>query len=270
MAIDVSTFYIDIASGTTVTKGQAIPMIIKDGPSVVRSGIGAALLKRVISFKIGSSGVGFNVEVKNSDWVDPIINDAPALGPTLLDRRTSAYQSGNSCPLTPNSSWYVVAVPQQSGTVSADCSILCTIEVDYPSVSAIVDPDALVGIPCTLTEEMSITTNAAGACGAASWDVVNVDIFKAGYEYALQKANIDLSGSSVSNVAGFVSITNAAGMRGLSRTIPVSGNNEAICMIVEYASKLVKGPMDIRLMLFETTATARDAKIVMDYVKRRI
>lgn len=265
MAIDVTTFVIDVPSGTSLTAGEEIQMKVKDGPAVVRSGYGAALLKRVISFKMGAGGVGFRTKLQNSDWVDPVINDAPALGATVLDRRTSAYQSGNSCPLTPNSSWYAAIVPQESKTTTADMSIFMTVEIDYPSISNIVDPDALVGTPCTLIQDFSLTTNAIGAAETAGWVTINADIFKAGYQYALQKVNIDCPGNT--NVCGLLSLSNAAGMRGISRTVPVMGNNEAICMIIEYASKLVKGPMDIKLMLFESAATARTVDVIMDYVK---
>ena len=271
MAIDVSTFAVDIPSGTTVTAGQVIPLSIKDGPGVVRSGNGPAILKRVISWKTNASGFNAFVHVKNSDWVDPIINDTPFMGATVLDRRTSAYQSGNSCPLTPNSSWDVALVVAQSGTASTDTSFFVTIEVDYPNISAIVDPDALIGIPCTLQQSFTITPDAAGTAASAGWHVVNVDILKAGYEYALQKATINVTGTNPGNVTGLVSISNAAGMKGLSRTIPVCGNIESIGMIIEYASRLVKGPMDIRLMLFEPgTPISRDVIITFDFVKRRV
>ena len=268
MAIDVSTFILDVPSGTTFTKGEEIDFIIKDGPAVVRSGFGEAKLKRVLAWKSGSGGIGSYAKVQNSDWIDPLYNDTPVLNATALDRRTPAYQSGDSCPLTPNSSWSVKLVPAWSGTTSADTTYFVTIEVDYPSVSAVVDPDNLIGIPATLQQDFTLTSNANGAGATAKWDVINTDMFKAGYAYALQKASI--AGYSANGVVGLLSISNAAGMRGLTRTIPVCGDASAIGMIIEYASTLVKGPMDLRLMLFETTATSRTITVSMDFVKRRI
>lgn len=41
--------------------------------------------------------------------------------------------------------------------------------------------------------------------------------------------------------------------------------------MIEYASKLVKGPMDISYKLFVSgTATTSNLKLTLDFVKRRI
>ncbi len=263
--IDTSMFALDIASGTAVTAGQEIPLKCVDGPAVVRSGRGAALLKRMQTLRIGTAGVGFLVKIKTSDWVDPVINEAGPMGTTTMDRRTGGYQSGNNCPLTPNSSWEVVAIPLGSTTTTGDVSLLALIDIDYPSVSSIVDPESLPGIPCTITESIQAAGNAAGSAETATWTGGNFDIFKAGYEYALQKCS---AATSANGAIVFVQISNAAGMAGLSRIIPVYVDPNTICNIVEYASKLVKGPMDIKIKAFATGTLTYT--IIMDYVKRRI
>ena len=262
--IDSSMFALDIASGTAVTAGQEIPLKCVDGPAIVRSGRGAAILKRMQSLRIGTAGVGFIIKIKNSDWVDPVINECGTLDLTTMDRRTGGYQSGNNCPLTPNSSWEVVAVPLGSTTTTGAVSLLALIDIDYPSVSSIVDPETLPGIPCTITHEIAVTPGAAGGAETATWTGGSVDIFKAGYEYALQKCSA-AAGSNGDIV--FVQISNASGMGGLSRIIPVFVNPNTICNIIEYASKLVKGPMDIKIKAFGSSTSFL---IIMDYVKRRI
>jgi hypothetical protein len=96
-----------------------------------------------------------------------------------------------------------------------------------------------------------------------------VDIFKAGYEYAIQKMELL---SPLAIVAGFVALANAAGMGGLQRIMPVTGIYESIRNKVEYSTKLVKGPMDIKFMLFNNSATpgTETPQIIMDYVKRKV
>lgn len=265
MAIDTSVFAVDIPAGA-VTVGQVFECTCTDGPAVVRSGRGAALLKRMTSFKVGASGAGFAMYFVNSDWIDPVINECGGVNATAFDKRTGLYQSGNDCPMTPNSSWRVYAVVTAAGTATAG-TLFGLIDIDYPSVSSIVDPDALPGIPTSIeVDEGSYTSIAAGSFIGSGWVGGSVDIFKAGYEYALQKVSILKSSSTVC----LVSISNAAGMGGLNRIVAASGDPTAIRPIIEYASKLNKGPMDVKIKAVHTSAASDNAVVLMDYVKRKV
>ena len=70
--------------------------------------------------------------------------------------------------------------------------------------------------------------------------------------------------------AGFIYLSNAAGMGGLSRVIPVNAVSSAIRTTIEYASKLVKGPMDVGVMMFAAVATTADLYMIHDFVKRKV
>ena len=272
MAIDSSLFMVDIPAGTYAA-GDKVTLNIKAGPSVVRSGRGAALLKRMTVGIIGNtsgSTTGWKISAKNSDWVDPMTSMTVSLFEyTALDERNAAIQRGNDCPLTPNSSWEVTAECIAGGTTTVDNSIFALLDIDYPAVSSIIDPDNIPGIPATIEYNYpaAISINALGSAGTSSWEDVNVDIFKAGYEYALQK--IEMAGIYG---AGFVALANAAGMAGLCRIIPLSSQPPSIRNKIEYATKLVKGPMDIKILLFNNsgTATTGTPNLLMDFVKRKV
>lgn len=272
MAIDSTLFTVDIPAGT-YTAGDKITLSCKAGPSVVRSGRGAAILKRLTTGMLGNvsgSISHWKISVKNSDWIDSMTSlTASLLDVTALDERTGAIQRGDDCVLTPNSSWDVVATCVVGSTTTVANTIFALIDIDYPSVSSIVDPDALPGIPTTIdyTPPAAITLNGLGSVTAATWNEVNVDIFKAGFEYALQKVEmIGFVG------CGFIALANAAGMAGLCRIMPLSAAASAIRNKVEYATKLVKGPMDIRFLICANSATPSTAtpNILMDFVKRKM
>lgn len=270
MAIDTSLFLADIPAGTYAV-GDKVPLTIKAGPSNVRSGRGAAILKRTTVGIIGTASGSLSywkISVKNSDWVDPMKSaTAPLSAATALDERSGCIQRGNDCPLTPNSSWEVVAECVYANTTTVANTIFALIDVDYPSVAAIVDPDALPGIPATIDiSPGTITSHGLGAGAGATWDVFNVDIFKAGFEYALAKVE------AINTPTGFMAIANAAGMGGLCRIIPVATTVENIRNKVEYATKLVKGPMDVMFMGFANSATPGTAtpNVLFDFVKRRV
>lgn len=273
MAIDSSLFMADIPAGT-YAPGDKVTLNIKAGPEVVRSGRGAALLKRVtvgILGTVSGSASYWQISVKNSDWVDEMKSAAaPISAATALDERSGCVQRGNDCPLTPNSSWEVVATCTGAGTTTVANSIYALIDIDYPSVSSIIDPDKLPGIPATITYQSpsAITLHGLGASAAATWSVDNADIFKAGYEYALQKVET----SNLSGGSGFMALANAAGMAGLCRIIPIASPSENIRNKVEYATKLVKGPMDIKFMVFANSATPGTATplTLLDFVKRKV
>lgn len=264
MAIDTSLWAADIPA-QAYSVGDVVELTCTDGPAIVRSGRGAALLKRISSFKQGVTGVSFKMYFQNSDWIDPVINEIAPASNTTFDRRTGGYQSGNNCPLTPNSSWRVYAVCTSAGTATTG-TIFGLIDVDYPSVSSIVDPDAITGIPTTIEMHDTVTTIAQGSFIGSAWAGSSQDFFKAGYEYALQKVSV---WGGTGNLA-FVKISNAAGMGGLSRIVPSFTNTESIRAIVEYASKLVKGPMDVNYKVVSSSAASLGIELYMDYVKRRV
>lgn len=269
--IDVSLFGASVPAGT-YSAGDIIPLKCIDGPSVVRSGRGAAYLKRLTSgvlINASGSATYWKVKVKNSDWVDDAASYTAFLNEVAaLDPQSGAVQDGQNCPLTPNSSWEVVAECTSGGTTTIGNSIFCTIDIDYPSVSSIVDPKQLSGIPTSLENSIS-TSYQASDIESANWTTINVDMFKAGYEYALVKPELRTAGGAA---VGFIKISNAAGMAGLTRIIPTASNVGNLRNNIEYASKLVKGPMDLSLMLFSQTGSAVTgvtAYLNLDFVKRR-
>lgn len=270
--LDVTVFGKTLAAGTYAA-GDVVQLGCIDGPKNVRSGRGAAILKRITSvMAIAASGsmTWWKVHVKNSDWIDDAASlTAPLSDPTALDLQSGCVQDGQNCPLTPNSTWEVWAECTVGGTTTIDNSIICTIDVDYPSVSAIIDPKSLVGFPTTIAD--TITTNLQKAdIENAAWTNHSVDIFKAGYEYALVKPEIRSSGGAS---AGLIKIADAAGMSGLARIIPISTPVSNLRNYIEYAGKLVKGPLTIGYMLFSATGTAvtgSNVELTLDFVKRRV
>lgn len=271
MAIDSSLFGATIPAGT-YTVGDTIQLGCIAGPSVVRSGRGVAQLKRVTTgLLIAATGSEsfWIIKVKNSDWIDEMSNlSCPLEASTALDERTGAVQSGNNCGLTSNSSWIVTAECVVGSTPTIANSIFAIIDVDYPSVSSVIDPDALTGIPTSIIEKKSSMACQASSISTATWTVDNVDIFKAGYEYALTKTEMVVD----TGVSGFIALSNAAGMGGLTRIVPVTNGTHSIRNKMEYATKLVKGPMDIKYMLFSTTgsATTGNVTLIMDFVKHKV
>lgn len=270
--LDTTVYGKTLAAGTYAV-GDVVELGCIDGPANVRSGRGAAVLKRISAFMlISASGstTQWEVSVQNSDWVDPVINMTAFLdNATALDKQSGSIQDGQNCPLTPNSSWKVVATCITGATTTVANSIMCVIDIDYPSVASIIDPTALVGIPATIKDNLSVTLQAANI-ESAVWQGHSVDLFKAGYEYALVKAELK-TGTNLAT--GLVKITDAAGMMGLSRAIPTAAASSNLRNFIEYASKLVKGPLTISYMLFSPTGTAITGvttDLLLDFVKRRV
>ena len=270
MAIDVSSFAADLPAATYAA-GDVVTLANVDGPANVRSGRGRAILKRISSFMLSNATTGtthWRVEVQNSDWIDKAASFAvPMVEATAMDTRSGAIQPGHDCELTPNSSWQVIAVCVSGGTTTTANSITCDIEIDYPQVSAIIDPTTLPGTPTSISMNNAVTINAVGSATTAKWDVYNVDIFKAGFEYALEKIEIQ---PSTGGVCGFIKLSNAAGMGGLSRIMAIAGARQNIRPVIEYASKLVKGPMDISFKLFAASSGTATVDTTLDFVKRRM
>lgn len=273
--IDTSMFYAKIPAGA-YSKGDVVEFKIKDGPANVRSGRGAAILKRIIGLSITSAS-GYEsywrIHVQNSDWIDDaIVTNGNLFALTILDQHSGAIRIGNDTSLTPNSSWKVWAECIAATTTTADNSLVCLIDIDYPQVSSIINPDNLVGTPASIPHDVaSIPFYSPSDVDVAAFTVENVDFLKAGWQYALQEISI-FSNSNGGGIAGFIKISNAAGMGGLSRIVPVGALPDGIKQTISYASLLVKGPMDICYMVFKgsgSTSTT-DIETLFDFVKRKM
>lgn len=268
MAIDSTLFGVNLPAGA-YSVGQVLDLGVISGPANVRSGRGKATLKRIFSGALVSNSTYWRIHVKNSDWIDDASNLAGYLNQaTCLDVHSGMTQFGNDCDLTPNSGWQVYAECIAGGTSTVDTSLFCLIDIDYPQVSAIQDPDRLIGVPTSITLDMpSVPVFANGAIESLSWKTENVDYFKAGYEYCLQEISATAGAGSF---VGFVALSNAAGMGGLRRIIPINNIDAGIRSTIQYASKLVKGPMDISVALFAVSAGSASLYMVHDYVKRSV
>lgn len=267
MAIDTTIFAADIPAGT-YTVGDVVPLVCVDGPANVRSGRGKAILKTILAAQFATNTPFWRIHVKNSDWIDdmesfagPIINQY-----TVFDEESGAVQKGHDCALTPNSGWQVYAECVIGGTSTAANSLFALIDIDYPEVGGVTDPKKAVGFPTSVPYDKSLTTNAFGTLTAASWLSESIDYFKAGYKYVLDAVEMSSSGAGV---VGFVAFSNAAGMGGLTRIIPVASYTSAIRHSIKYSSVLQKGPMEVRLKLFQATAATVSVQTVHDYVKQK-
>ena len=266
MAIDSSLFAADLPAGTYAV-GDTVPLVCVHGPTNVRSGRGSAILKRIFSGMLVANNTVWRIHVKNSDWIDEAVNYSGYLDlTTCMDTHSGMCQFGNDAALTPNSAWQVYAECVEGATSTVASSLFALLDIDYPQVSAITDPDKLQGIPTSILMDVAgAPINSHGTMTSSAWKVINVDYLKAGYQYCLQE--ISVRGTFA---CGFVAMSNAAGMGGLSRIVPVNASASAIRATIEYASKLVKGPMDVGLFLFNTTAATANITMIHDYVKRAV
>lgn len=263
MALDSSLFGASIPAGTYAA-GDRIPMPCIRGPAVVRSGYGAALLKKI--FTVGTAG-GFKIVVKNSNWVDSMSNPVLAMSETTLDDNSTSIQRGHDCDLMPNSSWEVYAEAYSAVTTTANTSIFALLDIDYPSVSSIANPRVEKGAPVTtdmITPTVTILADTADPA-TMPWTTFTVDILKAGYRYLLAQASF-MAGAATT--IGFIEISGAAGQNGLARIVPVraTGNN-GIRYLIDYSTPLVKGPMNIAVAGMGTAGTTTPY-LYLDWVKR--
>ena len=270
MAIDSVMFAADIPAGT-YTAGDIIPLVCVDGPANVRSGRGAAKLKNVFCGMFRGVAPFFRVHVKNSDWIDEVDSFAAPLtatgSNTAFDVESGASQGGHDCNLTPNSGWQVYAEVVIGGTSTNANSVFALIDIDYPEVGGVTDPKKAVGFPTSIPYDIAtIPTFAYGGMVGASWSSQSVDYFKAGYKYVLDTAEMLPTGTSA---LGFIAFSNAAGMGGLTRIIPIMPSAESIRYNVRYSSVLQKGPMDIKLKMFQATAGTTSIVMAHDYVKQK-
>ena len=272
--IDSTLFGADIPAGTYAA-GDVVELGVIAGPSAVRSGRGTPILKQIITGMLGTvsgSISSWRIFVQNSDWVDSMCNHPGWMTDTIaFAEESSNVQNGCDCVLTPNSGWRVWAECLSAVTTTVDNSLFALVDIDYPQNGGVIEPDKVQGFPTSIQYDKGSTTlYGLGKIKNAKWDVENVDSFKAGYKYTLQKATItSLGGSGF----GFLALSNAAGMAGLTRIIPVTGLTTSIRAKIRYASVLSKGPMDVKTMLFNNTAsdvTASGLLINADWVKKKI
>lgn len=268
MAIDSSLFAGEIPAATYAV-GDVIPLECIAGPATVRSGRGAAVLKGMTTgVGVAASVAKFAIHIQNSDWIDDTVNiglPTPATQ-TSLSRKAGAYQTGHECNLTPNSSWRIWAECIRAGTTTAAVSAWALIDIDYPSVSGVVNPESIAGFPTSIEYDFgSLPYVADGTLTAATWTTVNLDYFKAGFMYCLEK--VECLAAPVA--FGFIAFSNAAGMGGLQRIIPITTNAADIRHEVNYSSPLVKGPMDVKMLMVAASATTADTVTIHDYVKKR-
>lgn len=269
MAIDTSLFAAPIPVAA-YSVGDRIPLAAIRGPAIVRDGYGKAVLKRVVSLADSSAIAGmFKIIVRNSNWEDDMSNPVvdPNTSETALSVSSAAIQNGQDLPLVPNSGWQVIAECISAVTTTVAADVFCMIDIDYPSVLAIQNPKEVEGFPVTIDRTYNITATAIGASNATVWNTYNVDIFKAGSKYLLTEAGF-MSGN---NPMGFMSISRAAGQAGLERIIPVraAAGQRGIKYLIDYATALVKGPMDLNLAVFGTAGLVA-TYAYLDFVRKKI
>ena len=264
MAIDSTIYAADIPAGT-YNVGDIVQLQNIDGPANVRSGRGSAILKSTTCCALVYSAPFWRIHIKNSDWIDDMNSIAGPVSATSFDNESGCTQGGHDCNLTPNSGWQVYAECIIGGTSTAANSIFALIDVDYPQVGGVTDPRRAAGFPTSINYDVKVTSNLNGTMTSANWVSASVDYFKAGFKYVLDKVEFATPTGSV----GFVAFSNAAGMGGLTRIIPVYSDVSAIRHSIQYSSILQKGPMDIKVKLFDTLGAAIDLTMIHDYVKQK-
>lgn len=272
MAIDSSLFGVDILSGVTYAVGDIVNLGVIDGAANVRSGFGNGVLKNVLVGAIGNASPIWKIHVKNSDWIDDIQSVCTGVynSVTAFDERAGSNQVGHECNLNENSAWTVYAECLEATTTTSANMLFALIDIDYPSVSGIEDPRALQGIPCSIADNYTssstqITTYST--ITGSSWNTRNVDYFKAGYKYVLEKLEMVTPAGAY---CGFVAFANAAGMAGLQRIIPVNSQPAGVKYAINYAQVLTKGTMDVKVKILDSAGSTLDAFFIHDYVKKSI
>lgn len=264
MAIDTS-MYAAVIPAATYAVGDKIPLACIRGPSIVRDGYGAAILKRIFTGSTTANAF-FAIKVKNSNWVDGMSNVAQSASDTsVLANESGAIQNGQDVDLMPNSGWEVVAECIVAGTEANAADVFCLIDVDYPRVAAVQNPKAAKGYPVTIDGQYSHTITGKGTLATgAVWDTFNIDVLKAGSRYLLTEAGL----RDPTNGFGFVSISGAAGQAGLERIIPTrTAATGGMRYSLDYSTPLVKGPMNLNILSIGT-AGSTTAYVYMDFVKK--
>lgn len=266
MAIDTTLYGLNLPAGT-YTAGDIITMNNLRGPAIVRDGYGTPYLKRIIcGLSRDSSGsiVRGHVTLRNSNWMDEVSNIAAPIGPVSLAENSSNINRGHDCKLQVNSGWSVVFVVDETVTTTLDNDAFCLIDVDYPSVQAVVNPRTAPGTPVTIMRNDTISIGATGAIESAPWNSFNVDILKAGFKYLLT----ELGTYYISGYIGFVSISGAAGQHGLERIIPcIPYDPSYMRYLLDYSTPLVKGPMNLNYMVLGAALGTATMVTEIDWVR---
>jgi len=254
------------------TAGQVVDLALFDGPSVVRDGYGKAVLKKIFTVSDNGAPAGGYVTVKNQNWIDTVANilssSSGNSGYGILSEDGPAIQSGGDLELQPNSSFIVQYVNPVAVTLGADIDIFCQIDIDFPEVAAVANPQNEKGTPMSIVRTDAFNVFAFGT--AATWTTYSVDQFKAGYRYLLAQVGANIhSGSSTNVNLMFVKLHGTAQQNGLAQIIPiiprVSGTNR---FHLDYSVPMVKGPMQISYIGFATAAAADAATVEFDYIRR--
>lgn len=265
MALDSSLFAAQIPAGTYAV-GDRINLGCIRGPAVVRSGYGNAILKKIFTAEANTpAATGWTIHIKNSNWVDKVSNIALPMDETSLDEESVNIQKGHDCPLTPNSAWEVWAECYIAGTETANNDLFALIDIDYPAVSSIKNPKTETGVPVTIEINENVTiTDVTVDPATTAWNQFTFDIFKAGYRYLLDQVTV-----RVATVTGivFTEFSGAAGQNGLSRIVPCRSRVAGMKYTIDYATPLVKGPMNIAIAAYGTAGTGA-AYGSLDWVKR--
>lgn len=264
--IGTTVFGADVPAGTYAV-GDRLQLIHVDGPATVLTGMGAPTLKSIQALMLGVNAPVWNIYVQNDRWIDPVAAVTGVLSSaTSCDEKSVSTINGHDCPLDQNSGWSVWAVCIAGATSTGGNSISAVIDIEYPNVSAVVNPEDMVGVPCSITyEAQNVPVAATGSLIGSSWFTQSVDYFKAGSKYLLDSVGLS---SAVANNCGFIAFSNAAGMGGLTRIIPISNDISAIQRAIKYASVQQKGSFDIRLKLFGATATTTNVVMLHNYLKK--
>lgn len=259
--------FVGVVPVGTYTAGEVIPLNVKLGPSSVRDGYGTAILKGVYTGGLNTDVIKVETVVQNSNQIDPIINSPNELNNTLgVSIDGTGYQAGHDCPLDVNSTWTVYAKVVKGGTTTKAFGLYAIIEIDYPSVGSVADPRHEQGTPMSIEMDKTVTVFAPGSIDTATWNIYNIDNFKPGFRYLLEKIGVTFPGGV--GGFGFVAFSGAAAQNGLTRIIPFSANIAAVAEQVTYSSVLTKGPMDVRFMVFGSSAGSDTAHLVTDYIRR--
>lgn len=271
MAIDSTLFVATVPAGTYAA-GDTITMSVIRGPSVVRDGYGAARMKKIVVLQDGSSQPIGYVTLKNSNWIDQIGNFAitSSSGTNFtLSENSAAIQKCGDVALQPNSSWTAEYHIAEAITTSNDYEVFLLVDLDYPAVAAVENPQTQTGTPVTMFNSYSITTTLIGAVESAPvWNDFNVDVFKAGFRYLLAQIGgkaLNASGAQI----GFFSIHGAAGQNGLERLIPfVPGSVIALRYGLDYSTPLVKGPMTVSVLVASAASVSDTLLMETDFIRR--
>lgn len=267
-----SMLYRAILPAGTYAAGEIIDLALFDGPAVVRDGYGPAILKKIFTVSDNGAPAGGYVTVKNQNWVDEMANilssssGNSAFG--ILSQDGPAIQKGGDLSLDPNSAFIVQYVNPVAVTTTADFDIFCQIDIDYPQVAAIANPEQEKGTPMSIVRTDSLSVAAFGT--AATWTTYSVDQFKAGYRYLLAQVGANAhSGTSTNFNILFLKIHGTAQQNGLAQIIPIiprlSGTNR---FHLDYSVPMVKGPMLLSYLGFATAAATDAVTIEFDYIRR--